>query len=176
MNGEIHSGRSDLNVIAFAQLSKSFGINKATSFSPLFGVDDIAQCELDIVVGHLHIDIWLNLKALHHEVALHFLDLFLRAFQEFLRVLASHIFQDVGKRLHVTRIGDWNTNFIPDVTESASVVEDWRAKDLSVCELDGASAVLIATDPVADLHHARIEEPDIDHVAAQFVDLDPVTS
>src|SRR4051794_903419 len=176
MNGQIHGGRSNLNVIAFAQLPKSLSINKAAGFSPLFGIDDIAQCELDVVVRHFDIDVGLYLKTLHHEVTLHFLNLLLRAFQEFLRVLASYAFQDVGKRLYIARIGDRNANFIPDVTKSARVVEDWCAKNLRVCELDSASAVLISADPVADLHHARIEEADIDHISAEFVDLDAVAS
>src|SRR5947209_555132 len=176
MNGEIHGGRSNLNVIAFAQLPESLSINKAAGLSPLFGIDDISQCELYIILCHFDIDVGLDLKTLHHEVALHFLDLRLRPFQKLLRVLASDIFQNVGKRLHIAGIGDGNTNFIPDVAEGARVVENWRAKDLRVCELDSASAVLVAADPVADLHHPRIEEANIDHISAEFVDLDAVAS
>src|SRR5579884_1115681 len=176
MNGEIHGCGADLNVVALAQFAEGFGVDETARLSPLLGIDDVAQREFDVVVRDFHVHVGLDLKTLHHEIALHSLDLPLCALEELLSVLAANAFQNVGEGFHIAGISDGNVDLIPDVAERTRVIEDWSAEDLSVRELNGASAVLVAADPVADLHHACVEEADVDHVTAELVDLDAIAA
>ena len=176
MHGEIHRLRPDFDVFAFPELTESFGVDEAAGLAALLGIDDVAQRHFDVVVSHSDIDIGFQFETRHHEIALHILDLLVRTLQKLACVLSSDRFQDFGDCFHIAGISHRNANLVPDIAEGSRVIEDGSTEDLRVGKLNRASTVLIAADPVANLHHARVEEADVNHIATQFIDLDAIAT
>ena len=128
LDSKVHGTGAYLNVLALADLPETFCKDVSAGSAPLLGVDQIPQREFHPIVSDLQKDHRLNFKALHHEDALHFLNLRLRIVHELARVFPAYGLQHFRRALDVTVVGERQLNFIPDIGKIASVIENRSAK------------------------------------------------
>ena len=91
-----------------------------------------------------------------------------------LGVLKRDCRQNLLRLLPVALIRDEHRHFVPDVPEALVVVRDRLGEDQLIRHMHDAAGALIGIDPDADFVHGKLEQMDVDDIAAMLGDFDAV--
>src|SRR5690554_924322 len=72
-------------------------------------------------------------------------------------------------QLHIGVVADRQGDLVPDKREVFGVVIHGALKDKGVADLDDSAAIIVAGDPLADLHHGRLNAININDIALDAV-------